>query len=389
MVRSTTHSGVFDANTHQLFTTDVFFSADMNGMIGSVATLYYGLGDAHTHYGYSSHTAQWKEFTIPENIFTCYNRGYLGLSHTRDAAAKDVYYAYNGFYDNLVRLHPIGTYQVYSAHTGDQTLLVVRDSMLYAFDPHASGTNPIVITHRNSELNLAIPELAMVHDTLRVSSSGKIQSSSHLTGVSLLIDTLLHANDADLEIFLSHDGVTDTLIYHAGGSGDNFIATQLNDEAKNPINLGSAPFTGVYRPYNPLSVFNDLDPEGDWILSVYDAATGNTGTLESWGLTLFFDISSHIDITTDQFAREFMLAQNYPNPFNPTTVINWQLAVSTPVTLTVYNMLGQRVATLVDRYQSAGSYSITFNAEGMASGIYIYQLQAGKYIESKKMILIK
>jgi len=86
---------------------------------------------------------------------------------------------------------------------------------------------------------------------------------------------------------------------------------------------------------------------------------------------------------------KIQLYQNYPNPFNPTTVISWQLPVGSPVKLTVYNLVGQLVTTLVDERQSAGSHSVEWDATGLASGVYICHLQADKYVESRKMVLMK
>jgi Secretion system C-terminal sorting domain len=85
----------------------------------------------------------------------------------------------------------------------------------------------------------------------------------------------------------------------------------------------------------------------------------------------------------------FYLDQNYPNPFNPTTKINYSIPSSEFVTLKVYDVLGNEVATLVDEYKSAGKYEITFNATGLTSSIYIYQLIVGNYIQTRKMVLLK
>ena len=87
--------------------------------------------------------------------------------------------------------------------------------------------------------------------------------------------------------------------------------------------------------------------------------------------------------------KEFRLEQNYPNPFNPATMINYSLPATSYVTLTVYNMLGQEVATLVNEQQSAGEKSIKFDATNLSSGIYVYRLTANAFTEVKKMILIK
>uniref|UniRef100_A0A7V3E826 T9SS type A sorting domain-containing protein n=1 Tax=Ignavibacterium album TaxID=591197 RepID=A0A7V3E826_9BACT len=86
---------------------------------------------------------------------------------------------------------------------------------------------------------------------------------------------------------------------------------------------------------------------------------------------------------------EFSLEQNYPNPFNPGTKISWQSPVDCRQTLKVYDILGNEVATLVDEFREAGRYEIEFDASKLASGMYLYQLKADNYTETKKMILIK
>ncbi len=87
--------------------------------------------------------------------------------------------------------------------------------------------------------------------------------------------------------------------------------------------------------------------------------------------------------------HKFFLAQNYPNPFNPYTVIRWQLAAGSYVELSVYNLLGEKVATLVSRNLPPGSHAYRFDGSNLASGIYYYQLTAGDFQAVKKMLLIK
>jgi hypothetical protein len=86
---------------------------------------------------------------------------------------------------------------------------------------------------------------------------------------------------------------------------------------------------------------------------------------------------------------DFLLEQNYPNPFNPTTTINYRLAASAMVTLTVFDIVGREVAVLVNERQNAGSYAEAFDASALSSGLYLYQLKAGKYSEIKKMVLVR
>jgi hypothetical protein len=88
-------------------------------------------------------------------------------------------------------------------------------------------------------------------------------------------------------------------------------------------------------------------------------------------------------------AKKYALSDNYPNPFNPTTVISYQLANDGLVTLKVYDILGKEVKTLVNGYKTAGNYSVSFDASKLSSGVYFYQLRAGNFISTKKMLLLK
>ena len=86
---------------------------------------------------------------------------------------------------------------------------------------------------------------------------------------------------------------------------------------------------------------------------------------------------------------DYKLEQNYPNPFNPSTMINYQIPEAGWVTLKVYNVIGQEITTLVNRYEPAGSYNVEFNGSKLESGIYFYVLNAGNTTLTRKMVLIK
>jgi hypothetical protein len=93
--------------------------------------------------------------------------------------------------------------------------------------------------------------------------------------------------------------------------------------------------------------------------------------------------------STPSTPTDYNLSQNYPNPFNPTTAINFSLPKSGNVTLKVYDLLGREVATLVSGYLPAGAHNTKFDASKLASGMYVYRLQAGTYTAVKKMLLMK
>lgn len=87
--------------------------------------------------------------------------------------------------------------------------------------------------------------------------------------------------------------------------------------------------------------------------------------------------------------RDYRLDQNYPNPVNPTTTIRFALPKQVPVTLTVYNLLGQTVSTLVEGNLPPGEYQITLNAMDLPTGLYLYRLRAGRFTQSRKLVLLK
>jgi hypothetical protein len=88
-------------------------------------------------------------------------------------------------------------------------------------------------------------------------------------------------------------------------------------------------------------------------------------------------------------ASSFKLEQNYPNPFNPSTTISWQLQVDAFVSLKVYDVLGNEVASLVNEEKPAGIYEVEFDASTLSSGTYFYRLEAGSFVQTRKMILLK
>ncbi|MCX7878121.1 MAG: T9SS type A sorting domain-containing protein [Ignavibacteria bacterium] len=85
----------------------------------------------------------------------------------------------------------------------------------------------------------------------------------------------------------------------------------------------------------------------------------------------------------------FTLNQNYPNPFNPSTILSYTLKTDGNVKLTVFNLVGQSVAVLVDGFQKAGYYEVSFDASELPAGIYLYKLQVGDYSSVKRMTLVK
>jgi hypothetical protein len=109
-----------------------------------------------------------------------------------------------------------------------------------------------------------------------------------------------------------------------------------------------------------------------------------------WGE--FSDVGSVVVVSVEgneDLPTEYVLKQNYPNPFNPTTTIIYQIKELSFVTLKVFDVLGKEITTLVNNEKPVGSYEVEFNATSLPSGIYFYRLQAGSFVETRKMILLK
>jgi hypothetical protein len=125
---------------------------------------------------------------------------------------------------------------------------------------------------------------------------------------------------------------------------------------------------------------------GKW--GVHKEVAGDTTKINSPGA--FAETATSVEErSTDGKPETFQLHQNYPNPFNPSTVVSFTIAREEQVRLNVYNLLGEKVASLLDKRLGAGLYMVNFDASGLPAGVYIYSLAAGSFTESKKMTLVK
>ena len=158
------------------------------------------------------------------------------------------------------------------------------------------------------------------------------------------------------------------ILYRTTNSGQNWMYqipdTNINIASYDFINFAGSQHGWVYANYSP--------PRG-----IHTTNGGDT----TW-LTSVKQISSNIP-------EDFKLNQNYPNPFNPVTIINYELKITNYVTLKVYDLNGKEITTLHSGKQSAGSYSVEFNASNFSTGIYFYSIQTESFKETKKMILLK
>jgi subtilisin-like proprotein convertase family protein len=257
------------------------------------------------------------------------------------------------------------------------------------FNPPGSVPPPQVLTYYIysysafiSNNSKPILDNEYTRDTIYIPFNGMVQDLK----VNLNIN---HANDGDILISLVKGNASINLSQFNGNNGQNYTNTTFHDTALVNITQGTPPFTGWYKPQQALATFSNVQTQGYWILKIYDLRPGNTGTLLNWSLSIKY--SSPISVKKDEniVADKFNLFQNYPNPFNPVTTIKYTVPEKTFVRLTVYDLLGKEIKTLVNEVQTSGLYSATWDASSMPSGIYFYRLQTNNFSQVKKMILVK
>jgi hypothetical protein len=190
------------------------------------------------------------------------------------------------------------------------------------------------------------------------------------------IATMDYENDGDLDFITVNERLE-----------DNGITVFLND--------GIGNFTtreNCYFPFArglPRSVFaSDFDQDGKTDIAIASSVDNGVDSLY-----VLYNLGGGTvgiqDEDIEEIPTSYSLAQNFPNPFNPTTTIQFSLPQAGDVSLKIYNLLGEEVKTLIDEYKEIGNHSVQFNANNLASGMYLYRLQAGSFVETKKMILVK
>lgn len=177
------------------------------------------------------------------------------------------------------------------------------------------------------------------------------------------------------------------LVPTAFSTGNNDLMTVFDDLADSSLtNAALIPFSPRVKPSDVLSIFNGTNCSGYWRLTFVDNVGGDIGYVSGWGVQPTIVTGNNNNTETP---NRFFLAQNFPNPFNPTTTIKYGIATDSRVKITIYDILGKEVQTLVNELKKAGSYQLTFNASSLSSGVYFYKIEAGDFVETKKLTLIK
>jgi hypothetical protein len=177
-------------------------------------------------------------------------------------------------------------------------------------------------------------------------NSGLDSDNNAVTGMD---PDFVNANNADFHLSSSSPAINTGITNEVYQSISALYGVDLTDD-----------FDGAIRPYDNI-----------WDMGAYEYSP-STGVHDGWLKT----------------PSSYSLS-NYPNPFNPKTIINYELKIINDVELNIYNLLGQKVAILVNERQNAGTYQVEWNASGFASGAYYYRLDAGDFRAVKKMVLLR
>lgn len=257
------------------------------------------------------------------------------------------------------------------AKAGEKTVSAVSFSL---------GTGTPLGVNLTVAPNAAVPDANSNGTTSEIVVSG----TGSLVTANFTVDVrVIHPNIGDLRVIMTSPGGSSLWLHNrSGGTSDNLIGT----------------YPTTLTPVSPLDQIIGQPLDGTWTLKVADYTAGNTGVLESWGIS---DIGGHeceevASPVGDEVAQaRFAMLQNRPNPFNPSTTIEFAVPENAgPVTLAVYDVSGRLVRTLASGSLAAGSHQRVWDGRDTAgrtvgSGAYFYRLSGPGFSEARKMILMK
>lgn len=230
-------------------------------------------------------------------------------------------------------------------------------------------------------------------DSIFISSTGVVSSMRVFTLIEHpSLKDIAYTGAGTGVTLISPTGISITLVPNSDGGAGKDLMTIFDMSADSTIKFNfnspycTSPNSPKIKPANSFAAFIGQQKNGWWKLKIADGIAGGIGYLYGWGLQI--QTITGVE-NPNQLAEKFELGQNYPNPFNPSTVISYQLAVNSFVTLKIIDLSGREIMRLVNTKQEAGHHSVIFDGVKLSSGIYFYKLEAEGFTETKKMILLK
>jgi hypothetical protein len=278
----------------------------------------------------------------------------------------------------MSRMAPTGDALFYVRNEGSgwSSPTILTEAVAYAwnrYDAVIDGNDHVYMAYMQEKS----PDLYEIHLSKDFAAASPIQLN--LTDQDTITNFFMHSNESgDMTLALYRRGYNASLCFSPDGA--NWSGPyEVSDQDKKYL-------SGInfVRTDTRSNIFADCKQLA-WTAGQRDEEPYGPDSLHFATITL----APNSLVDKNFKILDFSLSQNYPNPFNPNTMINYQLPMSSAVELSIYNLLGQRVATLVNERKSAGHHKVEWDASGYSSGIYYYQFKAGEYQDLKKMILIK
>jgi hypothetical protein len=213
-----------------------------------------------------------------------------------------------------------------------------------------------------------------------------VTASAIVTGINIFVNAVSDSGAATIhgQVHDNHGGPLNGAFVYAENSNQQTASFGISDNQGNYTISGLVP--GSYIVSSQLYGYDNSQLPSSVSLSY--STQSSVSASASFSLMPDQTVTA-VSVSTSAVTTSFRLNQNYPNPFNPSTVISYSIPSQSKVTLKVYNILGSEVATLVDENKPAGNYNVTFNAARLSSGVYFYQLKAGNFVSTKKLMLVK
>ena len=379
---ATTGGYVFLVNTNKVTSGSLSVSV----IPSDTSTLYIGCTQGNTSFfdGFIDELRVWNIMLNDEDIAALSVQP-LDLTNIPAPASCRSYSFDGSAYSSTDSLSSALIFHGNARFSASATMLGIPVSpMLKAFQGYPRG-------YYISRSNKRIPEEgtngAMNPDTISIPEHATINSLNILVALN-------HSNEQQLQLTLMGPEGDSVRLVNTGISliSPGNLITIFSDAASDRMQTNTfTSFAPTIHPVEFLSKLTGKDAFGNWTLQIKDITPGDTGILYHWGIQI--NQQQSIMAVTPQhnisLAGAFDLQQNFPNPFNPSTTIRYSVAATSHVILKVYDVLGNMVCELVNREQNPGSYSAKFNAKGMSSGVYFYQLKTETFSVTKKLILMK
>ncbi len=253
-----------------------------------------------------------------------------------------------------------------AGYSGEGLMVVLPDTGFKAFGKGKWPADWLEVSP-HLDYNIGVLQAGTYYVWIYTNTQGSWTNDSWHVGIDGMRDTTA----ANLDTHGSDWGWYNTSKWMGGGENATRAYVEIAEAGKHVLNIwvreDGAPIDKIVLTNDPTYVPSGLGPD--------ESIRG--------------DIIDNIESITNTLPKRYELYQNYPNPFNPQTTIKYDLVKSGMVELNIYNVLGQKVLSLVNKNQSAGSHSITFNVSNLPSGLYYYILKVEKFSKIKKMILLK